>query len=272
MALRPIADEPFAMVRDLRTILDGWDFEPGKISVRKIIGADKREKIQARVDMGVMQFEVDGRPDGNRPEGCESLLRYHEQRLLEHQREFDNDDDFELGSEQCRRMRHEAYLYHQRYVSLFVLEEYQAVERDTEITLRLIDLCQQYAAEQHDREALSAYRNYALMMNTRSRALQRMRDEEFEKSLAIVEAGLVSLEQAAESSDAGELPNPVDNSGEVELLTALREDVLAHMPADALPKLRQELAAALHDEDYERAAALRDHIAVVDDNGPHPAS
>lgn len=272
MTLRPNADEPFAMVRDLRTILDGWDFEPGKISVRKIVGADQREKIQARVDMGVMQFEVQGRPDGSRPEGCESLLRYHEQRLLEHQREFNSDDDFELGPEQCRRMRHEAYLYHQRYVSLFVLEEYQAVERDTEITLRLIDLCQRYAAATRDREALSAYRNYAMMMNTRSRALQQMQAEEFEKSLAIVEAGLVSLQQAAESSHDDALPDPVDNSGEVELLEALRDDIIAHMPVDALPKLRQELTAALRDEDYERAAAVRDRIAAVDDNATHPAA
>jgi hypothetical protein len=272
MTLVPNADEPFAMVRDLRTILDGWDFEPGKISVRKIIGADTREKIQARVDMGVMQFEVDGRPDGSRPEGFESLLRFHEQRLLEHQREFDGDDEFKLGPEHCRRMRHEAYLYHQRYVSLFVLEEYQAVERDTEITLRLIDLCQRYAAAQRDREALSAYRNYALMMNSRSRALQQMQAGELEKSLAIVEAGLVSLEQAAESLDDGELPDPVDNSGEIELLTGLRDDIIAQMPGDALPKLRQELAAALHDQDYERAAAVRDRIGALDADGPHPTA
>ena len=64
----------------------------------------------------------------------------------------------------------------------------------------------------------------------------------------------------------------MDNSGEVELLEALRDDIIAHMPADALPKLRQELAASLRDEDYERAAAVRDRIAAVDDNATHPAA
>ena len=33
------------MSTDLRTILDGWEYEPGKISVRKVLGADGDEKI-----------------------------------------------------------------------------------------------------------------------------------------------------------------------------------------------------------------------------------
>ncbi|MCC6359381.1 MAG: hypothetical protein IT450_11615, partial [Phycisphaerales bacterium] len=48
------------MILDLRNILEGWEYEPGKISVRKIIGQDGREKIQTRVDLGVLQFEVSG--------------------------------------------------------------------------------------------------------------------------------------------------------------------------------------------------------------------
>ena len=43
------------MIHDLRTILEGWEYEPGKISVRKIIGRDGREKIQTCVDLGVLQ-------------------------------------------------------------------------------------------------------------------------------------------------------------------------------------------------------------------------
>jgi hypothetical protein len=210
-----------------------------------------------------MQFEVEGRPDGNRPEGCESLLEFHEQRLMEHQREFDGDDDFELGTEDCRRLRHEAYLYHQRYVSLFVLEEYEAVERDTETTLRVIDLCHRYAAAQRDREALAAYRNYALMMNTRARALQEVGHDRSEKALAIVEAGIVSLQQASAGEDAHDPSREIDNSSEVDLLVALREEIIARMPDSALPKLNTELAAALLAEDYELAAEIRDRIAAA---------
>ena len=55
-------------------LLDGWEFEPDQLQVRFITGDDGREKIQMRIDLGVIQMEIDGRPDGERPEGFESLL------------------------------------------------------------------------------------------------------------------------------------------------------------------------------------------------------
>ncbi|MGE3182945.1 MAG: hypothetical protein AB7N71_15045, partial [Phycisphaerae bacterium] len=121
-------DTVYNMIRDLRTILDGWDYEPGKISVRKIIGRDGREKIQTRIDLGVLQLEVDGRPDGKRPYGCDSVFDYHERRLRDHLAKYGDDEDFVLTAEDCREMRHEAYLYYQRFLSQFVLEEYDAVD------------------------------------------------------------------------------------------------------------------------------------------------
>ena len=49
------------MSKDIRTILEGWGFEPNEVSVRIIQGDDDRDKIQLRVDLGVLQMEVDGR-------------------------------------------------------------------------------------------------------------------------------------------------------------------------------------------------------------------
>ena len=50
---------------DLRPILGGWEYEPGQIMVRKIVGLDGAVKIQMRLDLGVLQMESTGRPDGN---------------------------------------------------------------------------------------------------------------------------------------------------------------------------------------------------------------
>lgn len=255
------------MVRDLRSLLDGWDYEPGRISVRKIIGQDGREKIQTRVDLGLMQFEAEGRPDGRRPRDCESLLRYLEQALAESIRAAGSDEHFSLSPEQCRELRHEAYLYHQRYVSLFVLEEYDHVIRDSEHTLRIIDLCERYAAEESDRCALSVYRNYASMMHTRARALAALERGQHEQALAIVASGMRTLAGLAQTSVDEEGGAGVDNSGEVELLENLREHILDQMPGDALPRLRRELEQALAAEDYERAAQLRDRIAACSPSG-----
>ena len=52
------------MSLDLNTILKDWPHESGSIKVRKITGFDGCEKLQLRVDLGVLQMEMSGRPDG----------------------------------------------------------------------------------------------------------------------------------------------------------------------------------------------------------------
>ena len=61
-----------------------WPFEPDEVLVRIIPGDDGRSKVQLRVDLGMLQMEMDGRPDGFRPEGFESWLDYYEHRQQEH--------------------------------------------------------------------------------------------------------------------------------------------------------------------------------------------
>src|SRR5437868_13333022 len=73
-------DHLFKMSLDLNTILKDWPHENRTIKVRKILGLDGRQKLQLRIDLGVLQMELTGRPDGLRPHGCESLLTYHQLR------------------------------------------------------------------------------------------------------------------------------------------------------------------------------------------------
>ena len=56
--------------------LKNWPFDPSGISVRLVQGQDKREVIQMRVDMGILQLETTGRPDGTSPEGFETYHDY----------------------------------------------------------------------------------------------------------------------------------------------------------------------------------------------------
>lgn len=248
------------MIHDLRQLLCGWEYEPGKISVRKIIGLDGREKVQTRVDLGLLQFEFRGRPDGTRPHGFESLLDYHEARLREHVRDHGGDDGFRLSAPECEELRHESHLYYQRYLSLFVLEEYAGVERDTSRTLRAYDFCRRYAAEPRDREALETQRPYVVMMLVRSRAYQALDECRYEAALALVDNGLSEVRELC----AGVEPDAdADERQELRVLVALRNEVLESMPENAPSRLRWQLEMALAVEDYERAAELRNRLAVV---------
>jgi len=254
------------MIHDLRSILDGWEYEPGKISVRKIIGRDGREKLQTRVDLGLLQLELTGRPDGQRPHGCESFLEYIEQRLQKHRAAKGNDEGFLISAEECREMRHEAHLFYQRFLSLFVLEDFEGVERDTARNLRLLDLCRTYAAGETDRAAMEQQRAYLIMMNVRAQTYAALKEHDFERANSRVEDGLLQLRQSAE--DEAALHAGGEERPELHVLSALRQEVLERMPADAIPRLRWELQTALEQEDYELAAKLRDRLGARTKRNP----
>ena len=44
------------MNEDIGAILKGWKFKPGELGVRKITGLDGKDKIQIRMDLGLMQY------------------------------------------------------------------------------------------------------------------------------------------------------------------------------------------------------------------------
>lgn len=246
-------DDIATMILDLRNILDGWAYEPGKISVRKIIGRDGREKIQTRIDLGVLQLDKLGRPDGRRPRNCESLLDYHESRLRDFVSQTGSDEDFVLTPEDCRDLRHEGYLFYQRYLSLYVLEEYDGVERDATRHLRLIEFCDRYAATESDRAAVRGQWAYVSMMRTRARAHRAASAGKVETALELIDQGLRDLAGLPQDVETG-------HAAERQALRALRGEMLAKLPPDSPVRLQSELESALAREDYERAAELRNQI------------
>ena len=68
------------MSKDITSILAGWEFDPDELQVRIVAGDDGRDKIQMRIDLGLIQMELAGRPDGLSPAGFESLLELYEAR------------------------------------------------------------------------------------------------------------------------------------------------------------------------------------------------
>ena len=72
------------MDKDISHILKGWGYRPGQVTVRRITGDDGMDKVQLRLDLGLLQMEMVGRPDGKRPHGYESLLHYYQHHLEDH--------------------------------------------------------------------------------------------------------------------------------------------------------------------------------------------
>lgn len=244
--------------KDIGPILQGWDYEPGTINVRKIIGVDGRPKVQMRVDMGLIQMELTGRPDGQRPHGCESLLDYYESQLAEHRRRFGTELGFTLSTEQCQSLREEAFMYYQRYLSLFVLEDFAGVVRDTSRNLRAMDLCWRYAGEEPDRLMMEPYRPYITMMNTRAMASILYQEKRYREAIAAVEHG---LEKMRDFYARFGQERKFNKANEVRILKRFAREIRRKLPVDPLHRLQEKLHRAVKAERYEEAARLRDEIA-----------
>ena len=59
--------------QDIDHVLKGWKYEPGEVVARLARASDGRQVLQMRIDLGVLQLEVENRPDGTRPGGADVL-------------------------------------------------------------------------------------------------------------------------------------------------------------------------------------------------------
>jgi len=243
--------------KDITPILKGWEHEAGTINVRRIVGLDGAPKLQMRLDLGLMQMEMDGRPDGRRPHGCESLLEYFEKRMREYRRKNGNEMGFHLTPAQCQSLREEALMYYHRYLGLFVLGEYPAVARDTQRNLRVLDLCSRYAVDDQDRLVLEQYRPYILMMHTRSLASIDYNAGNYKEAMAIVKNGLKDLKSFFHRFGQDQA---YKHASEVRMLKRFGREICDKLPIDPVRKLSRELERAVKFERYEEAARLRDEI------------
>ena len=122
---------------DMSHLLDKWEYRPGQVMVRKFIGKDGIEKIQLRVDLGILQMNAQGRPDGKRPMGHPSLFDFYLAK------QSTTKKDFALNAEDCSRLQLEAFQYHHRYICLLQLEDFDAVVRDADRNLKLFDFVEE---------------------------------------------------------------------------------------------------------------------------------
>src|SRR5262245_65323432 len=97
-----------ARKENIDRILRDWPYDPQGISVRKKKGDDGREVLQMRLDLGLLQLEVSGRPDGVRPEGQETYYA-HLQKKADAEGET-----FQMSEDECEEADREFVQYYHR--------------------------------------------------------------------------------------------------------------------------------------------------------------
>jgi len=255
------------MHKDITDILSSWPYTPGEVTARLIKGHDGKTKVQLRLDLGLLQMESAGRPDGKRPRGEVSLLDYHEKRLRSYIKDHGSESGFVLSSEECASLREEGLQYYFRYLAMFTLGEFESVEQDTARNLRLFDFVRNYATEPNDRVSLEVYRPYVVMMYSRAQALHAAGLGRADEGIGAINKGLKVIREFLKEIGQEQAFN---HSCEVAILCQLKKELqkaTLHQECSCdniLCLLKKDLDRAIALEEFEEAARLRDEIRCME--------
>jgi len=252
------------MSDDISDILLRWEYRPDELLVRIIVGDDGHQRLQLRLDLGLLQMECDGRPDGERPEGFESWLDFYEHEQRRYEETNTDGTDYLLGAEDCARLFREGVQYYHRYVGFWHLDMYDLCARDTSRNLRLFEFVRKHAADDRIKLQFDHWRPYVIMMNTRAKAMPLLKDSEFGQGLRQIEAGIDAIREFLDEYDQSDR---ADECAELVSLEHWRNEIIernqqatAARPKSAAEILRRKLDEAVAAEEFEEAARLRDEI------------
>lgn len=230
-------------------LLRAWPHEAGQLSARIVAGEDGRPVLQMRLDMGLLQMETTGRPDGLRPQGAETFYDVLAEQAF-------RDGEFTLSDEQCNEVDREFVQYYHRRTCWLALREFRRAVEDADHTLALMDITRKHSDDQEWTLSHEQYRPFVLFHRTQANALAELEENGPDAAINAVNRGLEDIRKVFIEYDAEEY---FDDDDLVVKLNELRESIREHYEIGAT--LDEQLAEAVAREDYERAATLRDQMA-----------
>ena len=253
------------MSDDIRPLMDDWPYDPAEeIMVRRIVGHDGQPRLQVRVELGILELHISGRPDGRSPFGFPTLLDYHLDRAKRELKQGDG-DRFELSHPECRELQREAMQFYHRRVSWMRLGEFAQAAADAEHNLAIMDLLRERASDREDWLESEQYRAFVMSHLARARALDLLNQNQREAAIDALDEGIETIEAIFRQDY--ERPELVDHNTDLQGLRDLRRSLIErpHSPVgirreSERERLMRELAAAVEQEEYERAAQLRDAL------------
>jgi len=262
---------------DIDPLLEGWEPGPsGAVIVRVVTDEDGVEYLQRRLDLGVLQLCIDGRPDGERPFERESLLDHYQQQNA------DPGSNLTLSEEDLESLDAEIMQYYHRRIGLLAVASqaqasrnpeqavtyYRRAARDAEHNIGIMDLIAVHAADANYIAEHEHFRPFVLchltLAESQAEALTGRVDEAIER----IKAGIELIRELVipENDEDDEIESD-GNDAEmfVQALEQLDQELRRQYGIDRT--LREQLADAVENEDYEQAAKLRDLLRQQDQDG-----
>ncbi len=247
------------MRRDIDEALHGWPFEPDPneaMAVREVRARDGRSVLQIRVELGIMQLEVEGRPDGIRPHSFPTFLDYLRHRASSRSSGGGNKPPWAMSAEHCVEADREFVQYYKRRIAWLTLQRYDKAVQDAEHSLALADFVQRHANDPEYVALHERSRGLVLLHKTQATAALSIERNKPEESIDIIRDGIERLIEHQQSiqNDLDDTPNEPF----IEQLRAIEREIRKDYAVEKT--LKEQLDEAVADEDYELAARLRDQI------------
>jgi tetratricopeptide (TPR) repeat protein len=246
---------------DISELLARWPFEADAgLQVRRVAGSEGA-CVQVRVDLGLLQLRLEGRPDGEQPMGRPSLLDHYREQAEAHRAQFGWYEGFELDSDDCDELRRESLQYYHRRIALMALQDYEPAIADAYHNLQILDLLKAFARNSEDWLASEQYRAFITCHRIQCEALVHLQRNDPRQALVIIERGLREVREIFAEQDQFET---FEESAEQGLLQDLRRRVEAQYQISHRQRLQILLDEALRREDPDVAAELRAQLRELE--------
>lgn len=246
----------YVVNQDIDFILQDWEYKPGIVQPRLVQTRTGRQVIQMRVELGVLQIETSGRPDGARPHGFPTYFNYlQEQARIVHK----TGQTFVLNEEQCQEADREFVQFYHRRMCWLQLRQYARALADADHTLGFMDFVSQYSPSDDYRQAHEQYRGFVLFQRTQAAYALEVEKDNPEGAIDEVKSGLELLRRFFAGYD---LEEQMEEDGMVQHLRQIEANLREQFNIQAT--LQEQLAQAVADEDYEKAAQIRDALRRKD--------
>jgi hypothetical protein len=244
------------MRKDIDEALNGWPYdpEPGTVTAREVRSRDGRKVVQVRQELGILQMEIESRPDGMRPHGFATYLEYLRHRAAAR-------GNWTMGREHFRELDREVVQFYHRRMAWLALHRYDRMRADAEHTLALMDFIRGHCDDEEYVASHERFRGLVLFHRAQARAALALERRRPDEAVEVVREAAESIERHRESWRAATIDDEADDTPDAALLEQLRQiEQEIRRSFDVRKTLREELDEAIAREDYERAAILRDKL------------
>jgi hypothetical protein len=243
-----MSDQP--EIHDIDLILHQWPFKPGVIAARLVRAEDGREVLQMRIEMGLLQMETTGRPDGEHPGGAETCLEWSNDLALAQGKSF------ALNEAQCMEIDREFLQFYHRRICCLALRQFARALADADHVLALMDFVAAHSPNEQWILSHEQYRPFVLFHRVQAAAMTALEESGAEAAIEAINQGLARMREVFVKFDA---EDQFDQDELVAQLNVMKESLRQEYHVGKT--LAEQLADAVAAEEFERAARLRDEIS-----------